>query len=172
MFKNKWIKFCLLLVITAFLLVSCARSAPGEDSFALYLVPGVDDPRAIDPLRLDELVLSDEPVFSEPDILSYDLSTHTIELTDAGYTAVADLFTLPIDVNGIPFVVVLSGERLYHGAFYSPASSLSYEGVVIGQPFGDPPNTVVIGLSYPGPGDSPVYDPRNDPRILQWLENR
>ena len=144
---------------------------PGNEDqgFALYLFEGVDDPRDLDDGSLERYTLRLPPLISTADIDGYDMQTQTIELTAAAFQRVNSIFTLPVDVDGTPFVIVVNGEPIYHGAFYTPASSLSYHGVVILQPLGGKPNTISIQLGYPSTEAFDGNDPRSDTRILETL---
>ena len=70
----------------------------------------------------------------------------------------------------MPFVVAVDAEPIYSGAFYTPASSISYDGVVIMQPFAAATPTIQIGLGYPGVEAFTGTDPRSDPRIVTRLQ--
>lgn len=144
----------------------------GNQGFGLYLVSGVEDPRLIDEIGLDVVSLEPEPLFSEPDILVYDLQSREMTLTPEAFQAVLAVFTLPIDVDGIPFVVMIDDARIFHGAFYSPASSLSFDGGVVLDPMDPLANVIRFDFGYPGPGPEAGPDPLGDARITDWAENR
>jgi len=82
---------------------------------------------------------------------------------------VQQIFSTPVKVNGIPFVVCVGTERIYTGAFWTPLSSLSFDGVVIIQPFNKDETTIQISLGYPGSDMFTGRDPRVDKRILYVL---
>lgn len=119
-------------------------------------------------LDLREIPLQAEPLLTLDDIVAYDAATHVFTLTT---TATERLAGLPIPVAGPAFVLMVDGDPIYAGAFWTPLSSLSYDGVVImlmpdGQPaFG----SYRIELGYPGPGFFQGDDPRGDPRVLDAL---
>jgi hypothetical protein len=142
-----------------------------DPSLTFHLVTSLDDPRAIDRSELKALKLQQPPLFTNRDIMRYDFNLHTLELTTQAFERVMSLFTLPIDSNGIPFVVSVSGEPIYTGAFYSPASSISYDGVVILHPMVADSNMITLLLGYPSPEAFEGQDPRSDPRILKALES-
>ena len=144
-------------------------SESAQPGVALHLVSGVENPRAINTNELDRYPLQQPPLISAQDILGYDIETHTIELNEAAFQRVSSIFTLPVDVDGIPFILAVDGEPIYHGAFYTPASSLSYNGVIIPHPLGGKPNTISIQLGYPSIEAFDGEDPRSDPRILETL---
>jgi hypothetical protein len=93
-----------------------------------------------------------------------------LELTDAAYRRIQALFVTPVKVSGLPFVVCVGAERIYTGAFWTPLSSLSYDGVVILQPLSTDTKHIQIELGYPAPEAFTGNDPRADPRITHALE--
>ena len=103
---------------------------------------------------------------SVDDITAYDPAAHELVLTPEAGARLAGLMP---PTTGLPFVVCVGSEAIYHGAFWPGYSSQSYEGVVI-DPILAGQGRVWIKLGYPGPGFFEVEDPRADPRILQALE--
>jgi hypothetical protein len=105
----------LLLAVTS-LAASSKRS-----TFAIYLIAGSGDARvfAQEPGRWNDLPLAREPIISDADIVAYDFSRHAMRLKPEA------LKRLPRpSVAGTPFVVVVNGERIYPGAFYTSVSSI------------------------------------------------
>jgi hypothetical protein len=162
-------KLSLLLVILCGLVISGCRPVKG-DGFAIYLLARDLPPAELSQMDIDRLILQSKPVISGDDILSYDKTDHTLELTQAAYARVQALFPTSVKVSGLPFVVCVGKERIYMGAFWTPISSLSYDGVVIMQPVGAEGTTIQLSLGYPGPDFFTGYDPRADPRIMSALE--
>jgi len=119
---------------------------------------------------LNDLELQEEPILSIDDIIAYSRETHEIELTAEAYERIQQLFTLPAKVRGIPFVVCVGADRIYAGAFWTPVSSISFDGVVICQPFDLDKRVIRIVLGYPCPEAFTGKDPRSDLRVLQSLE--
>lgn len=154
-----------LLVMSLF---ACTPDQQGE--FILFLVEGNPPANAIQGIDLYSLPLTSNPLISTDDIQSYDQVTHEIVLTSSGYQRILDLYSLPIDVDGIPFVVTVGSERIYAGAFYTPASSLSFDGVTILQPFSETDPTIQISLGYPTTDAFSGQDPRADSRIIESLD--
>ena len=116
---------------------------------------------------INQLDIEARPIISSADIISYDETNHTIELTQEAFTRVQQIFPMPVKVDGIPFVVCVGEERIYTGAFWTPLSSLSYDGVVIMQPFGTTGTVIQISLGYPSQDFFTGKDPRTDPRIMK-----
>jgi len=73
-------------------------------------------------------------------------------------------------MSGVPFVIMAHEERIYAGAFWSPASSLSFDGVIIMQPFDPSGQPLLISLGYPSNDFFTGEDPRDDPRLRSALE--
>jgi hypothetical protein len=154
--------------LAALILVGCAsRSQPG---FAIHLLSGEASTRDLSGTDIDELDLQEEPILSMDDFVAYHWADHEIELTGEAYKRIQDLYELPVRVDGLPFVVSVGSERIYAGAFWTPVSSLIFDGVIIGQPFDPDSRTITIGLGYPTTEAFAGPDPRSDERIQQSLE--
>lgn len=161
----------ILLSLIPFLglaLTGCQATQP--DGFAIYLLDPPVPTDQLNRLDIDELILQNKPILSSNDIISYDPSDHTIELTRKAYNRIQRIFPLPVKVDGIPFVVCAGDERIYTGAFWTPLSSLSYDGVIIMQPLDPADTTIRIALGYPAPEVFTWNDSRGDPRIVHVLE--
>lgn len=129
------------------------------------------------------LTLISPPVLSDRDFVSFDSSNQTISITPEAAKRLSAKIRrgdAPAILNGgayelihypTPFVLKASGEPIYVGAFFTPASSSSFAGPVI------LPDTMFISanltnnvifrikLGYPGtlPG---MTDPRRDSRVV------
>ena len=163
----KKISFLLIIILGA-ALASCQ---PGKDNnFAIYLLAQDIPASQLSQIDITQLILQNKPIISNDDIVSYDRASHTMELTQEAYTRVQQIFPMPVKVEGIPFVVCVGNERIYTGAFWTPVSSRSYDGVVIMQPFDATKSTIQITLGYPAPEVFIGDDPRADARIIKTLE--
>ena len=162
------IRYWVLLVVMALALSGCAP--PKAVGFAIYLL--AEDVRTADVPwdDLSSLELEEQPVIATDDIVAYAKETHEIELTAAAYERVQGPYTLRVDVDGMPFVVRVGDDRIYAGAFWTLASSLIFEGVIIMQPFETDKRVIRISLGYPTPEVFRGIDPRADPRIMQALD--
>ena len=158
----------LLAVFCALTMASCVSSKVG--GFAIYLVS--QDLSALDVSKwdIDQLPLKKEPLISGKDIIFYEQASHSIELTPVAYRRLQMEFPKQVKVSGIPFVVCVGSQRIYSGALWTPASSISYDGVVILQPFDNDGTTIQLTLGYPGSEAFTGSDPRDDPRIVRALE--
>jgi hypothetical protein len=149
---------------------SPSPTTPEAGEFSIYLLAGEVPTSELSTVDLRDLDLQDEPIVSETDIIAYTWDTHEIELTAEAYQRIRDPFALPVRVSGMPFVVCVGADRIYAGAFWTPASSISFDGVVILEPFDVDSRVISIVLGYPSPEAFTGKDPRSDPRILQSLD--
>ncbi len=111
----------IVLGIILLLTVTSLAAIPKRGAFGIYPIAGSVDARVLaqTPERWRELPLASKPVISDQDIVAYDFSKHAMKLKPEA------LKHLPRpSVSGIPFVVVVNGERIYPGAFYTTASSI------------------------------------------------
>jgi hypothetical protein len=167
---NTILKKISFVLITILGLVFSGCQSVKENHFAIYLLAQDLPATKLSQMDINQLTLEDKPIISSDDIVSYDQSSHTIELTQGAIDRIRQIFPMPVEVTGIPFVVCVGNERIYSGAFWTPLSSLSYDGVIIMQPFEPTTRTVQIALGYPVPDVFTGTDPRADPRIRKALE--
>jgi len=116
---------------------------------------------------VSHLELADEPLISIKDIISYRKETHEIELTATAHERVSKL---EVPVNGKVFVVCIDRCPMYWGAFWTPISSISFDGVTILKPLPSDRYLIQLQLGYPSPEFFTGTDPRPDPGIVQSLE--
>ena len=157
-----------ILFLTALILMGCIPSK--ARGFSIHLLADEMPATELLPVDLKDLELQEEPILSSDEIITYSWARHEIELTAEAYERVQQLFTPPAKVRGIPFVVCVGADHIYAGAFWTPVSSISFDGVVICQPFDPDKHILRIGLGYPSPEAFTGKDPRSDQRILQSLE--
>jgi hypothetical protein len=155
---------CLLCVLVA-LLASCAPQ-PAVD-FAIYLPAEDMNVSEMASVDLQSLPLQDAPLIATDDIVTYTWGTHEIKLTAAGFERV---MALQVRTWGLPFVVCVDRKPVYWGAFWTPYSSQSFEGVTIMLPLGADNNTIRIELGYPSPGFFQGTDPRVNTDVRKALE--
>ncbi len=169
-------KFLVIISLVVILLTAC-QAAPTEappregEAFELYLV--ADDQMAgpdLNNFELAELPLAEEPIIRTADIDNYLWDVHAINLSPEAYKVLLAAFSGGMPMSGVPFVILAHGERIYAGAFWSPASSLSFDGVVIMQPFDPSGQPLLISLGYPTQDFFTGEDPRADPRLKRALE--
>jgi hypothetical protein len=162
------VRLFVIVFLVASILMGCIPSQ--AKGFSIYLLADEMPATELSMVDLNDLELQEEPILSTDDIIAYSRETHEIELTAEAYGRIQQLFTLPVEVRGMPFVVSVGADRIYAGAFWTLASSLSFDGVVICQPWDRERHVITIGLGYPSPEAFTGTDPRSDPRVLQSLE--
>jgi hypothetical protein len=116
-----------LFWVVALLTITSLAALPKRSTFAIYLIADPVDARTFARQgQWKKLPLAGAPIISDADILAYDFSKHAMRLRPEA------LKRLPRPpVEGTPFVVVVNGERIYPGAFYTNVSSISCELPVI-----------------------------------------
>jgi hypothetical protein len=78
---------------------------------------------------------------------------------------------LEVPTSGKSFVVCVDKGAIYWGAFWTPISSQSFNGVTIWVPlFSQQENTIKIELGYPSESYYQGEDPRSNPIIMESLE--
>jgi hypothetical protein len=154
------------------LTLSATAARPVQSTFAMYLIADLPDARTLarNSGQWKELPLVRTPVISEVDIVSYDFSRHAMRLRPE------TIKRLPKpSVFGIPFVVVVKGERIYAGAFYSSFSSIPFALPVIvvdGSERDQAPERDVLYIQRAYPQSHAVgVDLRSDERIKTALGN-
>jgi len=157
-----------LLLLMPLIIYGC--SSPEEttetEGFAIYLTRD-DVPVSTMPI-LSHIEIADGPVFTVDDIISYDKDTHEIELTYEAYKRVTKLV---VPTTGRSFIVCLDKKPIYWGAFWTPVSSQSFDGVtILVNLSAQTKNTIKIGLGYPSESFSRGEDPRSNSEIMESLE--
>jgi len=138
---------------------------PEGEGFAIYLL--AEDIPVSEMPSLSNVELADEPFISLRDIISYQQTTHEIELTETANQRVSES---DFPVRGKVFVICVNHQPIYWGAFWTWISSLSFDGVVICEPLMPDDNTITLQLGYPSQDFYSGEDPRSHPDILHSLE--
>jgi hypothetical protein len=163
MLKRLLVALILCLLLTPLVLNGCG---PREEGFAIYLTKDNVPPSEM--AQSGNVTLADEPLFSTVDIVSYERDTNIITLKPAAYATVD---ALQVPVTGLSFVVCVDKAPVYWGAFWSPESSQSFDGVIIWTLAYDSTKTDVrLELGYPSPDYFHGADPRSNPEIITALE--
>ncbi|MFP4343748.1 MAG: hypothetical protein ACLFU8_03545 [Anaerolineales bacterium] len=140
------------------------KSEDGTGELAIYLTTEEVAPAdLLGEVDLAALPHAPYPLITQDDILAYDVTSHTFTLRPE---VAADLSLAEIPVSGLPFVLYVGEEPIYAGAFWTPLSSLSFDGVVIEPWLPGGENAFHVTLGYPGPDFFEGEDPRADPRLL------
>jgi hypothetical protein len=154
-----------IMLVLGILVSSICATAKGE-GFAIYLTKQDIPPEKME--MLSHVDIADQPIVSIQDIITYNAQTHEIELTDEAFERIANL---EVPVRGKSLLVCVDGAPIYWGAFWTPISSISFDGVVICKPLGSQePKVITIGLGYPASSFFKGEDPRNNPTVLHSLE--
>jgi len=156
-------KACVLqiavLLVFASVLVSCGRGE--EAGFGIFLAD------------------SGELVLSEQHIEVYHKSTHEIELNEEGiekwnsYMTYETIPKLDEGLYGQEFVVRIEGREAYRGRFSSIAVSVIQQGITIQDTLfklDSEHNSIRIVIEWPP--YTAEEDPRNDPDIFSFLEEK
>ena len=153
------------------LLLTCGLSK--QDTIGIYQFARSIDPRVLEthPGRWKELPLASKPIVTDADIIAYDFSKHAMKLEPK---ALKRLPSPPVE--GIPFVVVVNGERIYLGAFTSSISSVSFDlpVITVDRRALDPTSLADILLienGIPPQSSAPGKDLRSDVRVRDALAN-
>ncbi len=154
----------LILVCALFMSISCTLYTKGE-GFAIYLTKDDIPPAQME--ALSHVELADQPVISMKDVFTYNAHTHEIKLTASAFESV---YSLEVPVRGKSFIVCVNKKPVYWGAFWTPISSISFDGVTIWIPLGfQGPNVITLELGYPSSMFYTGEDPRNNTEILNSL---
>jgi len=117
---------------------------------------------------LSHVDIADQPVVSIHDIISYNAQTHEIKLTDEAFKRIANL---EVPVRGKSFLVCVDKAPIYWGAFWTPFSSMSFDGVTIWKPLSSEESKVItLELGYPSSSFYSSEDPRNNVAVMKSLE--
>ena len=156
----------ILSVLTCLPFAVTGCSAKSSEGFAIYLTKG--DVRPANLAVLSNIDISDVPLISGPDIVTYNAQTHELKLTGSAFTRIS---ALEVPVGGRSFVVCVDRQPEYSGAFWTPISSISFDGVTIWKPYSPAgPAVITLELGYPSSFFYGGEDPRNSSRILKSLE--
>jgi hypothetical protein len=154
----------LLLVAALALLSGC--TVPKNEGFAIYLTRDDVSPDRME--ALSHVALAEYPIISSGDIISFNAQTHELKLTEAAFERILEL---EVPIIGKSFMVCVDQAPVYWGAFWTPVSSISFGGVTIWKPYDDKgPAVVTLELGYPSSSFYSGSDPRNDPAVIESLE--
>ena len=154
----------LVVLGTFFLAGGCSGSQ--KEGFAIYLTKDDIPPYQME--MLSHVKIADKPVIGTKDIVSYDAGTHEITLTDDAFERISKL---EFSLNGKSFLVCVDKAPIYWGAFWVLYSSASFDGVTIMVPLVvHEPKVIALTLGYPAPSFYSGQDPRNNPTVLDSLE--
>jgi hypothetical protein len=154
---------CILLII---ILYSGYTAASKGEGFAIYLTQENVPPAKME--SLSHVELSDQPIISLEDVITYNSQTHEMKLTQSAFERISEL---DVPVTGKSFMVCINKEPIYWGAFWTPISSISFDGVTIWKPYStQEQQIIVLSLGYPSSSFYGGEDPRNNAKVLESLE--
>jgi len=155
-----------ICIIISAIVISSSCTVSRDEGFAIYLT-GED----ITPARteaLSHIEITEQPIISIQDIIAYNATTHEIELTADAFERIV---SLEVPVSGRSFVVCIDKAPVYWGAFWTPISSMSFDGITIWQPlFSEEPYIIKIETGYPSSSFFIRGDPRNNAAVMETLD--
>jgi hypothetical protein len=156
----------LTIVSICLLLVSSGCAATKGEGFAIYLTREDVPPAQME--ALSHVEIANQPIISMKDIITYNAQTHEIKLTASAYERISQL---DVPVRGKSFMVCVDKKLIYWGAFWTPISSISFDGVTIWKPLSSQePKVITLELGYPSSSFYGGEDPRNNPEVLNSLK--
>jgi hypothetical protein len=158
-------KLAPIFLIGIILLLCCYPTSKGE-GFAIYLTE--DDISPVQIPVLNHVDITKQPIIAINDIEIYHANTHEITITSNAFDRISGL---EVPVTGKSFVVCVDKNPIYCGAFWTPVSSISFDGVTIWKPLNSQESKVIrLELGYPSSFFYGGDDPRNNPEILKSLK--
>ncbi len=163
-----------LVIITAVMagllmgVSGCTASASNQEGFAIYLTKN-NIPPAQMPAQ-SHVEIADQPFIGINDIVTYNEQTCEMKLTAEAFKRITEL---QVPVEGKSFMVCVDKAPIYFGAFWTPISSISFDGVTIWKPYSNivkEPYIVTLELGYPDESFYGGKDPRNNADIIKSLE--
>jgi hypothetical protein len=153
-------------ILFGILLLSGGCAVKQGEGFAIYLTRDDIPPAQME--ALSHVDITGEPIISSEDIVTYNAQTHEMKLTPGAFERISQL---EVPVRGKSFLVCVDKAPLYWGAFWTPVSSISFDGVTIWQPLTPKePYVVTLELGYPSSSFYGGEDPRSDPAVMKSLE--
>ena len=135
----------LIVALICILLISSGCTAVEGEGFAIYLTKEDIPPAQME--ALSHVKIADQPIISIKDIITYNAQTHEIKITDTAFERISQL---DVPVRGKSFMVCVDKAPIYWGAFWTPISSISFDGVTIWKPLSSQePTVITIEQGYP-----------------------
>jgi hypothetical protein len=162
--KVPFLKLAVVLIGT--LLISVGCSTTNREGFAIYLTKEDIPPGQME--ALSHVAIAEQPIISIGDIITYNAQTHELKLTSSAFERISQL---DVPVRGKSFMVCIDKKPIYWGAFWTPISSISFDGVTIWKPLSSQePKVITLELGYPSSSFYCGEDPRNNREILNSLK--
>lgn len=154
----------LISVGTIIILGGCKSSI--DEGLAIYLTKEDITPAQME--ALSYVSTADQPIISMRDIVTYNAQTHELELTEEAFQRISQL---EIPVSGKSFVLCIDKGAIYWGAFWTPMSSMSFDGITIIKPLNSQETKVIkLELGYPSSSFYHGEDPRGNAKVMKSLE--
>jgi len=154
-----------LIIAGVIIILSGCTTSKGE-GFAIYLTKEDIPPAQME--ALSHVEIADQPIISIVDIITYSAQTHEMKLTDTAFERITQL---EVPVRGKSFLVCVDKGPIYWGAFWTPISSMSFDGVTIWKPVSSQePKVITLELGYPSSSFYRGEDPRNNTEVMKSLE--
>jgi hypothetical protein len=166
--KKKLILIFPVLAVVLFctMLISNGCSRENREGFAIYLSKEDIAPAQIE--SLSHFEIANQPIISAQDIITYNAQTHELKLTAEAFERIS---SLEVPVRGKSFAVCVDKAPIYWGAFWTPISSISFDGVTIWKPLNSQEVKVItFELGYPSPSFYGGEDPRNKTELINSLD--
>jgi hypothetical protein len=117
---------------------------------------------------LSHVDIAEQTIIAMNDIITYNVKTHEITLITKAFDRIS---SLEVPVSGKSFMVCVDRKFIYWGAFWTPISSISFDGVAIWKPLNSQDTKVIkLELGYPSPSFYGGEDPRNNAEVMKSLE--
>jgi len=156
----------LIVALICILLIFSGCTAIEGEGFAIYLTKEDISPAQME--ALSHVDIADQPIISINDVITYNAQTHEIELTDEAFRRISQL---DVPVRGKSFMVCVDKAPMYWGAFWTPISSISFNGVTIWKPLNSQePTVITLELGYPSSSYYAGEDPRNNATVMKSLD--
>ena len=153
------------VLVSSVLMSSICATSKGE-GFAIYLTERNTPPAQME--ALSHVDIAEKPVIAISDIITYDAQEHEMRLTASAIERVSQL---GVPVRGKSFIVCIDERPIYWGAFWTPLSSMSFDGVTIWKPLSlEEPHVIRLELGYPSSAFYIGEDPRRNPVIIESLK--
>ena len=164
--KNQYFLF-LLISILFFRCSNSTSSNADENEFGIYLLK---DTLAITSdakkLSLSSLEVQEAPIISINDIENYDWSKQTINLRSEAFEKFGGVQDKIKSIYGLPFIVMVNGQKIYLGNIYPLYSSYIHEELpyMAVSPFTE--------MKISRSPDRSIADVRMDKRIYSVLKSK
>jgi hypothetical protein len=158
------VKLAFVMALT--LIMSSGCDTTNNEGFAIYLTKHDIPPSQME--ALSHVDIADQPIISMEDIITYNAQTHGLSLTTNAFERISELI---VPVSGKSFIVCVDKAPIYWGAFWTPISSISFDGVTIWKPLDSQETKILtLELGYPTPSFYSGEDPRSNTDVIKSLD--